>query len=254
MSTKTTGSRFVIIFIASLMVLLVAGISVLGGGTSEPETGAREAALQTSRPAFTLMTRRILVGADGRERLLSTQQRVQRSEGILKLIHTDYKADGTPGRVQTMFVYLGLGVFQLDESRRRLVFVAPHQEEVPDNLDQFLREHPLFVREESVGGVNTIVWRSGKMGAEEFSEEYRAPSLGGAVIKRVKVSSRGREAVEPTAIEIGEPAPNLFAELMSYGVDYADFERRVLETESRKSAEVAGFMREALARMRTYRP
>jgi hypothetical protein len=254
MLTRTISSRFVVIFIASLMVLSVAGISALSDSTGEPDTGAPEAALQASRPAFTLMTRRTLVGEDGRERQLSTQQRFQRADGIFKLIHSDYKADGTPARVQTIFGYLGLGVFRLDQSRQRLVFVGPQQEEAPDNVEQYLRAHPLFGGAESVQGVSAIVWRNGAPGAAEYSEELRAPALGGLMIKRVTVSARGRETVEPVTIETGEPAQNHFVELFSYPVDYSDFERRVAESESRNKLEVAGFMRERLARMRERRP
>jgi len=254
MSTKITGSRLVIIFIASLTLLSVAGISALSGNTERLDTGAPEPALQTARPAFTLMTRRIVAGGDGRERQLSTQQRFQRSDGIFKVIHSDYKPDGTPAGVQTIFGYQGLGVFRLDQPRQRLVFVGPQQEEAPENIEQYLRAHPLFAGAESVQGVSAIVWRKGAPGASEYSEELRAPALGGLMIKRVTVSARGRETVEPVTIETGEPVQNHFDELFSYPVDYSDFERRVAESESRSELEVAGFMRELLARMRQLRP
>ena len=211
-------------------------------------------AAQRSYPAFTLTTSRTIARPGERERQLSSQQRLQRSDGAFKLIQTDYQEDGTAGRVQTMFGYLGLGVFRLDESNRRLVFMGPQQEETHENLEQVLRAHPLFTREETVQGVRTIVWRKGEADAAEYSEEYRAPALGGWVIRRVKVSQRGRETVEPLAIETREPAANLFNELFTYPVDYSAFEGRVLETERRDSADVAGFMREALARMRQRRP
>ena len=242
-----------ILILAPIFVSIIC-ISALAGRVRNSKPSATVIAPQRSYPAFTLTTSRTIARPGERERQLSRLQRLQRSDGAFKLVHTDYQEDGTAGRVQTMFGYLGLGVFRLDESNRRLVFMGPQQDEAHENLEQVLRAHPLFTREETVQGVRTIVWRKGEADAAAFSEEYRAPALGGWVIRRVKVSQRGRETVEPLRIETAEPAANLFHELFTYPVDYTNFEQRIGETEGRNSPETAGFMRETLARMRQRRP
>jgi len=253
MLAHTRTSRLSRIFIPTLLFVSFICISALGGRVRESKPSVTVLAPQRSYPAFTLTTSRTITGPDGRERQLSRQQRFQRSDGAFKVIQTDLRAEGT-ARAQTIFGYLGLGTFRLDESRRRLVFIGPYQDDTPDNLEQFLREHPLFVRAESVLGLNTIVWRKGAADAADFSEEFRALGLGGEVIKRVKVSQRGRETVEPLTIEMAEPSASLFTELFTYAVDYTNFEQRIGETESRNSPEVADFMRASLERMRQRRP
>jgi hypothetical protein len=215
---------------------------------------ARSAAIETSYPAFTLISSRTVAHSNDQTRRLSLVQRSQRSDGVYMLVQTFYAADGATVRVQTYFGFIGLGVFRLDEAGRRLVFTGPQIEESIADIEQFLRANPGFAGEESVAGIRTIVWRQpGEDGPEDFFAEYRAPSLGGLVIKTVKVSGREREVFEPTAIQMGEPPANLFSELFSFASDYTFYERRVQEAEKHNEPD-ATFMRQLLERMRRARP
>ena len=210
-----------------------------------PETSA----LQTSPAAFTLSLSRSVSRPDGQQRLISTQQRFQRADGSYKLVQTLYAPDGTTERVQTNFGFIGLGVFRLDEERKVLVFIGPQIDDRTADPEQFLHARELFTREEFVAGVSAVVWRQAGRGKEEFVEEYHAPSLGGLLIKKVKASALGRETVEPTAIEMGEPAQGLFSELLSYPVDYSSYEQQVKDTEQ-SEPEIALLMSQMLERMR----
>jgi hypothetical protein len=120
MLRKVNSSRLKRIYISALIAVFVVGIPALGGSARESNPVALEAAPETSHPAFTLTTSRTVSRPAERERLLSTQQRFQRSEGIYKLVQTLYAPDGTAERVQTLFGFIGLGVFRLDEARKRL--------------------------------------------------------------------------------------------------------------------------------------
>lgn len=253
MLRKVNGSPLKRIYISVLIAVFVLGLLALGGSARESTPGAAGAAPQARLPAFTLTTSRTIISAGRRERLISTQQRFQRSDGIYKLVQTLYAPDGTTERVQTLFGFIGLGVFRLDEGQKRLVFTGPQIDDRPADVEQFLRAHEMFTREESVAGISAIVWRKGGRAEGDVVEEYRAPSLGGLLIKTVKVSARGRETVEPTAIQMGEPAPSLYNELLSYRVDYSSYERQVQETE-RNDPEIALLMRQLLERMRQARP
>ncbi len=226
-------------YISALVFVFVVSIPALGGSAREWSPGAPGTAPQASHPAFTFTTSRKSTGADGRERLLSTQQRFQRADGIFKLLQTLYAPDGTTERVQTLFGFIGLGVFRLDEEHKLLVFTGPQIDDRPVDVEQFLRAHELFTREESVAGISTVVWRKAGPAEGDFVEEYRAPSLGGLLVKTVKVSVLGRETVELTAIQMGEPAPSLFSELLAYRVDYKSYERQVQETEKKNDPEIA---------------
>ena len=256
---------FVVVLIMGLTVLEVGRAKVAPSGSNDsipsdsipspsPHVSEVSTQPQTSQPAFSVTTARKVTGRDGMERLVSTTQRFQRSDGLFKLVHTSYTPEGTTSRVQTSFGFIGIGVFRLDEARRRLVFSWPHVDERLENVERFLREHSLFARDETVQGVNTVVWRQAGAVETEFTEEYRAPSLGGLLVKTVKVSRRGRETLEPTSIETGEPAQNVFADFFLYPVDYSSFERRAQEEDGRSASEIASLMREALARMRQVRP
>jgi hypothetical protein len=207
-----------------------------------------------SASAFTLALTRTITRADGQSRVLSALQRFQRSDGTYKLVQTLYDADVKAEPVQTSFGLARLGVFRLDETHGRLIFMGPLVEDEPGDVEQGLRSNQLFAREESVAGITTIVWRKVGRSEADFVEEYRAPSLGGVLIKSVKVTARGREVVEPTAIQTGEPTTALFSELFLYPSDYSRYERQVQEVAKQGDAETALLMRQFLDRMRQLRP
>jgi hypothetical protein len=223
-------------------------------GLASGPVKASTALTQRSYPALTLTSSRTVTRNNGQTRLLATLQRFQRSDGIFKTVRTFNTPGGGVERRQTHLGYLGLGVFRLDESGHRLIFTGPQVDDAFADVEQFLRAHALFAREESVQGLTTIVWRQPGRAEEDFVEEFRAPALGGLLIRKVTVSDRGREVEEPTAIERGEPSLTEFTELLSLPVDYSRYERRVLAAERTSSPEVANLMRALLERMRQIRP
>lgn len=230
-------------------------LSFLEKPSVESEAGKRATALpQTSHPALTLTSSRRITRNNGETRLLATLQRFQRSDGLFKTVLTLHPPGGGVERTQTHLGYIGLGVFRLDASGHRLIFTGPQVDDAPADVEQFLREHSLFAREESVQGLKTIVWRKPGRSEEDFVEEFRAPALAGLLIKKVTVSNSRREVEEPTAIERGEPALTEFIELLSLPVDYSRYERRLLATERASSPEAASLMRALLERMRQIRP
>jgi hypothetical protein len=253
MPSQVSSSRVRKFYVPALISVFLVGITVFGGRGREAMPVVHEAQLVSS-PAFTLTTSRTIRRGNQRDRLLSTAQRSQRSDGIYKLEQTFYAPDGTRVGKQTYFGFLGLGVFRVDEARKLMVFTGPLIDDRPADIEKYLRSHELFTREESVAGVTAMVWRQADADTEEFREEYRAPSLGGLLIKSVKVSAHERETIEPTSIQLGEPATNLFNELLSYGADYSSYQRQVMQTEKKNDPEMALLMRQLLERMRTARP
>lgn len=247
------SSRFKTKYISALIAILSVGLVAWAGSARESMRNAAEAASQAPMVAFTLTTSHTVVSPNRRERLISTQQRFQRSDGVYKLVQTLYAPDGASERVQTLFGFIGLGVFRLDEAGKRLVFTGSQIDDRPADVEQFLRAHETFTRDESVVGITTIVWRQAGRAEGDFKEEYRAPSLGGLMVKTVKNSARRRETIEPTAIQMGEPATSLFNELFAYRVDYSSYEQQVQDTE-RNDSDMALIMRQLLERMRQARP
>lgn len=208
-------------------------------------------------PAFTLTLKRTATApADGQTRLLPTTTRYQRADGIYKLVHTYPAEEGAAARVEVAFGFTGLGVFRLDRERRRLVFLSPLTDDAAvDARTALLREDPSFDREEDVLGQQTLVLRMPAPWGEGYTEYYRAPALGGLLIKQVEESPRlGRRVMEPTELVLGEPAAGLFAELAQYPADYADYERTIARMDRGNGHETAQFMRELMRRMQAVKP
>jgi len=252
-------------------LLLVVGIVTVGAApgrraTNTPAefsaaTGMNPAATtpvgQTVQPvAFSVTWKHTVTAADGQSRVLLTTKRDQRSDGLFKLVHTFHARDGATSRAETYFGYMGLGTFRLDEARRRLVFAAPMLDERAADIEAALRDHPRYDREEDVRGQRCVVWRTpAERGGPGYREDYRAPALGGLLVKRVEVTPNGREeTMEPTDLQLGEPDGGLFAELSQYRVDYTHFERKIGEMARRGDQESLPAMREGLRRMRAARP
>jgi hypothetical protein len=207
-----------------------------------------------SRQAFSITWARTVTSPDGQSQLLLTSKQDVRADGAFKLVHTFHDRDGVAAsRSETYFGLMNLGTFRLDEVRHLLVFAAPILDEGVAEVEAYLREQPQYDREEDVFGQRTLVWRIPHEDKRGYTEEYRAPALGGLLIKRVRQSPRGREVFEPTEIMLGEPSPTLFAEFSQYAVDYSDFERRVQQTERRGGKEAAKAMRAALRRIKEAR-
>jgi len=205
--------------------------------------------------AFSITWERRLTSPDGLSRRLATSKRYQRSDGGHKIVHTFYSLDGSESGGNIYFGLTGLGFFRANDESRTLVFTTPvAADPEPVDLEVFLRAQPEFDREEEVRDQRTIVWRRNDATGEGYTEEYRAPALGGLILKQVVSSKRGREVLEPTEITLGEPEVRLFAELSSYAVDYSQFEGKIREMERDGNPEVAHRMRQAMTRMKETRP
>ncbi|MCA1565772.1 MAG: hypothetical protein LC803_09070 [Acidobacteria bacterium] len=205
------------------------------------------------QPAFTITLTRTTSTPDGQSRLLQTSKRYQRADGAYKIVHTFPGRGGAADRVEIVLGLAGLGAFRLDEEQRRLIFISPMVEEQPEDVETYLRDDPRFNREENVQGQHSIVWRTSTPRDAGFIEEYRAPALGGLLIKRVEESARGRQALETTEIEMAEPAASLFHDLYQYPADYTRYEQSIEQAERAQQRDTARVMRELLRRMKTFK-
>lgn len=226
---------------------------VPGAATDANDERAREA-------AFSVTWERTLISPNGQQsRRLATTIRYQRADGTFKLVHTfdapSVDAPGGPGG-KVYFGLKGLGYFRLDEANRVLIFTTPVlADDEAENVETFLRAQPQFDREEVVRGQHTIVWRMAEQEeGQGFTEEWRAPALGGLILKRVVSSRRGQDVFTPTEITLGAPPAELFAELSGYAVDYSHFEAKIIEMERAGNNETAQAMRRGMHRMKAARP
>jgi hypothetical protein len=222
---------------------------------SAPQTGT--ALAQQNRPAlaaFTLVLAHTITGPNQLPRLVQTTTRQQRGDGLYRLEHIFYGQEGRPARTDVYYGITGYGSFRRDDTRHVLVFTGPLLENQVEDVAGYLRQHPLFVREEAVAGQQALVLRDGAEGANRYREEYRAPALGGLLIKSVTVRGARREVIEPTILEMVEPSPALFAELSLLPTDYAPYQRQIQEMERTNQPEEAQLMRQLLSRARSVKP
>ncbi|HEY0100135.1 MAG TPA: hypothetical protein VGB76_14390 [Pyrinomonadaceae bacterium] len=232
-----------------------AAASGAGRDAREPSSGAPPALQSISPSAFTISWERTETSADGHSRLLRTTTRYQRSDGLYKLVQIYPAREDAAGHVETYYGYVGLGLFRLDETQGRLVFVASQSDERSEDVEAALRSDPRFDREEDVRGQRALVMRTVGEDEAAYKEEFHAPALGGLLVRRVEHSAIRREVWEPTGIEFGEPAASLFADIDRNRPDYTHYEREIQKTQrdpqQRRAAQV---MRELMARMRAVRP
>lgn len=156
-----------------------------------------------------------------------------------------------PGRVETYFGYVGLGLFRLDETRHRLVFVAPQSDDLSEDVEAALRSDARFDREEDVRGQRALVMRAAGADDAAYTEEFHAPALGGLLVKRVEHSPIRREVWEPTSVEFGEPSASLFTDLDRYELIVVISENiRLKERPSLSYGNIAGFRAETFQRLK----
>lgn len=253
---RLVSHRFIFVGLA-LFGLLAATASaggwfVLTVERDGSEQAAPPALVQVSSPAYTMTSTATYVPSAGPPRLYATYVRHQRRDGLFKLISTYHQEDGSADRAVTTFGADGLGVFALDEGRGRLVFRGPLPEAPTGDVAGALRADPHYNREETVSGVNTIVLREEDEKSGGFRETFRAPALGGLVVRRVRESEGAREVFETTSIEAGDPDPAQF-DGWRHAADYGDYARKVERERTRGRSHEAERMARGLEKVKRHK-
>jgi hypothetical protein len=208
---------------------------------------------KVSSPAYTMTSTATYAPFDGPPRLYATYVRHQRRDGLFKLVSTYHQEDGSADRTVTTYGSDGLGVFALDEGRGRLVFRGPLPAALTGDVAGALRADPHYNREESVAGVGAVVLREEDKEGGGFMETFRAPALGGLVIKSVRESEGVREVFETTSIEAGDPDQELFDE-WRHAADYDDYARKVERERERGRSHEAERLARGLEKAKRRKP
>lgn len=200
--------------------------------------------------AYTIEQRQTIQPAGGGQSFLrAVKERQQRSDGTFAIQHTYYLPDGTVEAEETGVGHVAVGMFRFDRGRSVLEFLAGIGDEPASDGD--VRSDPGFQREEALMGQRALVLHYAKAdGATSYRETYRAPDLNYFELKSVSVTPRGEDRLEPTRIDLGEPAPELFSRLARYPKSFARYEESLREAERRGDTERAAAMRRRLARAR----
>jgi hypothetical protein len=232
---------------------LAAAVSAVWASPSQDAGAALLAGDQGSSPAYTMTSTATFVPVGGTPRLYATYIRHQRRDGLFKLVSTYHQEDGSADRVVTTYGADGFGIFILDEGQGRLVFRGPLPEALTGDVVGALRADPHYNREETVSGVSTVVLREEDEESGGFRETFRAPALGGLVVKNVRESEGEREVFETTSVEAGDPDPAQF-DGWRHDADYGDYARKIERERARGRSHEAERMANGLEKAKTVKP
>lgn len=251
------NNRFVLITLP-LFCLIAATVYAGGwfaraGGSDGSEEAAPPADDQVSSPAYTMTAMATRAPAGGPPLPYATYIRHQRRDGLFKLVSTYHQENGSADRTVTTYGVDGLGVFVLDEGRGRLVFRGPLPEAPDGDVAGTLRADPHYNREETTAGVGVVVLHYEDEEGGGYTETFRAPALGGLVVKNVREFGGAREVFETTSIEAGDPDPAQF-DRWRYAADYGDYARKVERERARGRAHEADKMGRMLDKAKRLKP
>lgn len=207
------------------------------------------------RPAkgFTVLTKETVTMNDPKMQAESRQAdyvvtaRYQKSDGTWKEIRTAYKSDGKVLRETIQFGIPGRGVFDVDKSQGTLSFLSsmPPKEVASQVPITDGREHPKFMRHDTVQGYKTYVLHYVVSEDGSYEDEYYAIDLDGYPIKSIKFSPFGSSTTEAIRITLGDPDESVFS-LPDWMVDYERFKNKIQAIEEDGHHETAEAMQRQL--------
>jgi|GEM_PF-1338268 len=194
-----------------LVLIILIGAAVLGVITRMSFTRA----MQNKKTAYTIVLQSTEYDASGKGTAVYTETRYASANGnwySLRLYAN--------GRSDETFALIGRGVYAKVGSK--LNFLSDYDASNPMMSLEKLQKSPNFVRTETVLGQAAVVLKTGS--PDNVVELYRAPSLGGDIIKMVRrAGSETITVLEPLSLTFGEPDASLF-KMPNLPVDRKHFE------------------------------
>jgi hypothetical protein len=230
------------------IVVLILGVVSTGIGVTVRHSHRVETQAAMTTPPFTMRSNQTSFGIGGNTPYLNaTKVRFQKSDGSWKEVTTYYKRDGSVSAINKQLAITGVGVFEIHDDIQTLVFLSPKKHAMHLESEDDLRKDPEYARDDVVFGYKVIVQHNSPKGTN-YDDIYRAPALGGAILKVVfgETGSSGYTVIEPTKIDLGEPSESEFA-IPDYPFNYTFYEEQIKGEESQGHQEVASKMREVVA-------
>jgi hypothetical protein len=204
---------------------------------------------QQKAKGFTIFSTLSFTPAGSSEaRITGNRVRYQKSDGSFKQTTTYLNPDGTVKKTDVLFAQLGRGVFEVSGNEKVLSFLSPMRAQKPPMSEAELRgdHNHNIVKEELVLGYRTLVARILDNGdSSSYTELYHALELQGFQIKTVNVSQAGTTVIEPTKIQVGEPAESDFG-MPNLPISYDRFEMKINAMEDSGQHETAEKLRQQL--------
>jgi hypothetical protein len=226
--------------ITVVLLLGLAGIAAIRSRAVMPET----------TPPYTMRAVQTSYNLNGIASYKNADRvRYQRSDESWKETYTYYNPDGSIQASTATLGITGLGVFEINEKSKTLTFLGPKKHSMHREDETKLRSDPNFAREDRILGYKVIVLHS--VMDNDYEDTYRAPDLGGAILKIVsgKIGSDGYTVIEATSIERGEPAES-FA-VPDYPFVYGFYEAQIKKEQALGHANTADQMRQIVTQHKT---
>jgi hypothetical protein len=230
-------------YLAMTFIIFGAIVAIVGITHRAHQVEAQAGTMTT--PPFTMQSTQTSynIGGDG-PYLNATRVRYQKSDGSWKESATYYNRDGSARSSTTTLGITGLGVFEINNNSKTLTFLGPKKHSMHVEDEKSLRSDPEYVRDDLVLGFKVMVQHS--LSGSDFDDVYRAPELGGAIVKIVSgsVTGKGYTVIEPKTIERGEPSES-FA-VPDYPFVYSFYEAQIEKEDNRGNKDVAAKMRQVI--------
>jgi hypothetical protein len=195
----------------NLVLVILIGAVVLGVVTRMNFTRS----MQNKKTAYTVVLQATEYDASGKGTPVYTETRYASANGNWYSIRL--YADG---RNDETFALIGRGVYAKVGSK--LNFLSDYDAPTPMMSLEKLQKSPNYVRTETVLGQEAAVLKTGD--PNNVIELYRAPSLGGDIIKMVRhAGSETVTVLEPLSLTFGEPDASLL-KMPNLPVDRTHFE------------------------------
>jgi hypothetical protein len=181
-------------------------------------------------------------------KITGTRVRYQKADGSFKQVTTYLKADGTVGKTDTLLGQLGHGVFEIAGNDKVMSFLSPMRSQIPPVSEAQLRttHNHHILRDEVILGYKTLVVRiQDNPDSAGYVELYHAPDLQGLPIRTVNVSDAGMMVIEPTKIQLGEPAESEMS-ASALPISYDHFEMKIQTLDETGQKEAADKLRQQL--------
>ncbi|MCA1604433.1 MAG: hypothetical protein LC775_02900, partial [Acidobacteria bacterium] len=148
----------------------------------------------------------------------------RRSDGTFATVVVSYDKDGTASNRETIVGELGRGLFRVNETEKKLIFIGPLPPDATSPFSEDLRANPNYHGEDSILGYRAVILR--KQQKDSYTDLYYAPDLR-SIIKTVTVSQAGTATVEPRLITLGPINDPLFASLAAFSIDTTLYSKKL---------------------------
>lgn len=132
----------------------------------------------------------------GESRLIYTEARLVSSNGAWRILQNHAN-----GKVVERYAEAGEGVFQLDRKLRKRRMLSPYKSPQADPLWRSVSGR--LIRADKVAGLDVLVFEKQLPGGTIVV--YRAPSLGGQIVKLVRNGPHNRFVLEAVNVVLEDP-------------------------------------------------